>query len=244
MLDIKTIRDNPEIVKNACKIKWFECDIERLLELSEIIKQSNTDIDNLKNKKNTLSWQIKSASAEDRPGIIEDSKKAWDEIKVLEENILPNKDEYKELLLSVPQIPHDDIPVWKTDEQNVVLRTEGEKTSFDFDVLSHIDLCEKNDWAEFQRVSNVCGSRSILCLKWRLARLEFALYSYMQDKMEEAGFTTLNLPALVHKEAIFDAGHFPWSDMSVMDQDVYLLGNDNRCPVSYTHLTLPTTPYV
>jgi seryl-tRNA synthetase len=47
--------------------------------------------------------------------------------------------------------------------------------------------------------------------------------------MEEAGFITLNLPALVNKEAIFDAGHFPGSDMSVMDQDVYLLGNDNRC---------------
>lgn len=229
MLDIKKIRENPEIIKNTCKIKGFECDVDRLLALDQIIKTTNTNIDNLKSKKNTLSSQIKSASAEERPNIIEASKNAWEEIKVLEEQILSEKEEYKELLLSVPQIPHTDIPVGETDEQNVVLRVEWEKTSFDFDVLSHIDLCEKNDWAEFQRVSNVCGSRSILCLKGRLARLEFALYNYMQDKMEEAGFTTLNLPALVHKQAIFDAGHFPGSDLSVMDQDVYLLGNDNRC---------------
>ncbi len=229
MLDIKIIKENPELVKRACKIKGFECDIDRILELSEILKLSNIKLDDLRSTKNTLSSQIKSTPSENRWDIIEASKNAWNEIKILEEELLPFKAEYKELLLFVPQIPHTDIPVGETDEQNVILRTEGEKTRFDFDVLSHIDLCEKNDWAEFQRVSNICWSRSILCLKWRLARLEFALYNYIQDKMEEAGFITLNLPALVNKEAIFDAGHFPGSDMSVMDQDVYLLGNDNRC---------------
>ena len=76
MLDIKIIRENPEIVKNACKIKGFECDIDRLLELSDIIKQSNIDIDNLKSKKNTLSSQIKSAPVEDKLSIIQASKEA------------------------------------------------------------------------------------------------------------------------------------------------------------------------
>ena len=229
MLDIKFIRDNLEKVKNACEIKGFSCDIDRLVELSDYMKKINSELDELKAQKNKLSAEIKTASNEERPSIIESSKTIGDKIKLMEEELIPFKEEYNELLLSVPQVPHNDIPVGKSDEENVVVRTEWNIPSYDFDVLSHIDLCEKNDWAEFQRVSNVCWSRSILCLKWRLARLEFALYNYMQDKMEDAWFTTMNLPALVHKNAIFDAWHFPGSDMSVMDQDVFILGNDNRC---------------
>jgi len=76
MLDIKTIRENPEAVKRACKIKGFECDIDRLLELSEIIKLSNTRLDNLKATKNRLSSQIKTASSEEKKSIIDSSKKA------------------------------------------------------------------------------------------------------------------------------------------------------------------------
>ncbi|MCV6599333.1 MAG: serine--tRNA ligase [Alphaproteobacteria bacterium] len=228
MLDIKFIKENPEVVKNACEVKGFACDIDRLLELEIIVRNNDTKIQELQAEKNSLSAKIKSATNEERPAIIEASKKAGEEIKKIEEELTPLKNELKDLILSVPQIPHKDMPIGKTDEDNVVLRTEGEIPELDFEPLSHFDLCEKNDWADFQRVSNVCGSRSILCLKGRLARLEFALYNYMQDKMEEAGFTQLNLPALIKKEAIFDAGHFPGSDMSVMDNDVFALGNDNR----------------
>lgn len=232
MLDIKYVKENPDVVKNACKVKGFECDIDRLIELEEIVRASSTKIQELQAEKNALSAQIKSASNDERPAIIEASKKVGEDIKKLEEDGTPLKDEYKELMLSVPQIPSKDMPIGKGEEDNVVMREEGTKPNFDFEALSQIELVEKNDWADFQRVSNVCGSRSILCLKNGLARLEFALFSYMQNKMAEAGFTQFNLPALMKPEYIFDAGHFPGSDLSVMDQDVFYLkndlGNDNR----------------
>jgi seryl-tRNA synthetase len=66
MLDIKIIKENPELVKRACKIKGFECDIDRILELSEILKLSNIKLDDLRSTKNTLSSQIKSTPSENR----------------------------------------------------------------------------------------------------------------------------------------------------------------------------------
>jgi seryl-tRNA synthetase len=232
MLDIKYIKENADIVKNACKVKGFECNVDRLIELETVVRNANTKIQELQAAKNALSAQIKSASNDERPAIIADSKKAGEEIKKLEEEFAPLKEEYTELLLSVPVVPSKDMPIGKGEEDNIVVRKEGTLPEFDFTPLSQIELVEKNDWADFQRVANVCGSRSILCLKGRFARLEFALYNYMQDKMEEDGFTQLNLPALIKPQYIFDAGHFPGSDLSVMDQDVFYLkndlGNDNR----------------
>jgi len=228
MLDIKYIKENPEQVKKACELKGFKCDIDKLLELEETVRSSSTEIQELQAEKNSLSSQIKSASNEERPAIIAKSKAAGEKIKELEANIEPLKAEYKDLLLSVPQIPSATSPVGTSDEDNVEIRVEGTKPEFDFEPLSHIELCEKNDWADFQRVANVCGSRSILCLKGGLAQLEFALYTYMQGKMIENGFTNFNLPAFIKPEAIFDAGHFPGSDMSVMDNDVFYFSNDDR----------------
>lgn len=228
MLDIKFIKENPDIVKQACKNKGFKCDVDKLITLEEQVRNTNTKIQELQAEKNTLSDKIKSATNEERPSIIEASKKIGEEIKVLEEQSTPDKEAYMELLLSVPQIPFKDMPIGKTDEDNIVIREEGAKPNFNFEPLSQIELVEKNDWADFQRIANVCGSRSILCLKGRLARLEFALYNYMQDKMEAAGFTQLNLPALIQKQKVFDAGHFPGSDLSVMDNDVFYMSNDNR----------------
>lgn len=228
MLDIKFIKENPDVVKNACKVKGFNCDIDKLIELEEVVRHTNTKIQEKQAEKNSLSAQIKSASNDERPAIIAASKAAGEEIKTLEAEIAPLKEEYTEMLLSVPVPASPDMPIGKDDSENIVIKVEGEPTKFDFKPLSQIELVEKNDWADFQRVANVCGSRSILCLKGRLARLEFALYNYIQDKMEDAGFIQLNLPALVNPQKVFDAAHFPGSDLSVMDQEVFYLSNDTR----------------
>ncbi len=228
MLDIKFIKENLDLVKNACKVKGFECDVDRLIELETIVRQANIEIQELKTEQNILSKKIKSASDDERPNIVEFSKKIRENIKKKEEKLAPSKDEYKALLLAVPLIPEKTEPIGSSELENVTIRQEGEKPEFSFEPLSQIELAKRNNWADFQRVSDVCGARSVLCLKGKLAKLEFALYNYIQDKMEENGFTQLNLPALIKKDAIFDAGHFPGDNLSVMDRDVFSMSNDDR----------------
>ena len=93
MLDIKYIKENADVVKNACKVKGFECDVDKLIALEETVRTTNTKIQELQAEKNTLSAQIKSASNEERPTIIEKSKAAGEEIKKLEEGLAPAKAE-------------------------------------------------------------------------------------------------------------------------------------------------------
>jgi seryl-tRNA synthetase len=116
--------------------------------------------------------------------------------------------------------------VGKSDADNVVVKTVGEKTKFDFKALDHVELMEKHGWADFKRVPLVCGSRTV-GLKGDLVKLEMALWQYTLDKLSAKNFTPISVPAIAQEAAFFGTGHFPFDRESVYEipkDKLYLAG--------------------
>ncbi len=228
MLDIKYIRENVDVVRNAIKIKHCVCDLDKLLELDSKIVSLKTELQHCNEQINLLSKQIPSSSDTDKKKLIEQSKNIGLTAKSIDSDLNKLLVEFNSLLRSVPQIPDSDIIVGNDDNDNIVIKQYGDKTVFDFEPKDQIELIKLNDWADFDRIVNVSGTRTI-ALKGELARLELALHVYVLDKLASLGFKQISVPSLCSIDAIFNAGHFPGTDETIMQDDVYNLEKDDLC---------------
>ncbi len=208
MLDIKFIRENSEIVKKACQLKNINLDIDALLSLDKEMVGLKTQEQELLTQKNAITAKIPKASPEERPKLIAESK-SLDE---LAKNIKPKCEELdaklKELLYLVPQIPSDKAPIGKDDSDNVEVKRFGTIASFDFTPLDHVQLLERNNWADFERIAKVSGSRSY-SLRNEMVIVEMAMHRLAMDKLMSKGFNLVSVPAFAREEALYGTGHFP-----------------------------------
>lgn len=226
MLDIKFIRENSDIVKNACKLKNIILDIDQLLVLDKELTALKTQEQDLLTQKNGITAKIPKASAEERPTLIAESKSLDESAK----NLKPKSDEIEEklknLLYLVPQIPSPKAPVGKDDGDNVEVKKFGVLPKFDFTPLDHVQILEKNNWADFERIAKVSGSRSY-SLKNDMVIVEMAMHRMAMDKLMAKGFNLLSVPAFAREEALYGTGHFPnGRDQAyyVPEQNIYLAG--------------------
>jgi seryl-tRNA synthetase len=222
MLDIKFIRENTDLVKKTAADKNIDVDVDKILSLDEEIRALKTKLQELSEQKNKLSDQIKSADPDNKGVMIEKSKAIGEQAKIIEADLKPKEEVFNQLMLWTPNIPADDVPIGESDEDNVVVRQAGDKPEFDFPVLDHYDLLVKNDWADFERVPKVSGSR-LHTLKNGAARLEIALQMYMMDRMMDKGFTLINVPSICNRESLIGTGHFPYEE-----EDIYHLERDDK----------------
>jgi len=221
MLDIRFIRENPAIVKNAVEQKCITLDIDNLLAIDKRLYTLKREIEKLNAEKNAVSGAIPKASPTERPALVSRSKEIGIQISTLTESINPLEEQYNALMTLTPTIPAADTPIGKSDQDNVVIATVGEKPKFDFTPLDHIELMEKNAWGEFKRISNICGSRTV-GIKGVLVRLEMALWQMVIDKLSAKGFTPISVPVLANERAFYNTGHFPTER-----ENTYSLPKDN-----------------
>ncbi len=221
MLDIKFIRENVDLVKTAMKNKNVNLDLDAFLILDKKLTEYKTEQQKYLEEKNSLSAKIPSASADEKADIIAKSKAAGAKVEELAAEIAGLEQDWQEVMYRLPTIPSKDTPIGKDDADNVVIRQVGKIPKFDFKPLNQIEILEKNDWADFKRVAQVCGSRSY-SLKGPVARLELALHLYMMDKLTAKGFTMITVPSMVKEAALYGTGHFPNAR-----EDVYYLPADD-----------------
>jgi seryl-tRNA synthetase len=226
MLDIKFIRENSDIVKNACKLKNIILDIDQLLVLDKELTALKTQEQDLLTQKNGITAKIPKTSADERPALIAESKALDESAK----NLKPKSDEIEEklknLLYLVPQIPSPKAPLGKDDGDNVEVKKFGVLPKFDFTPLDHVQILEKNNWADFERIAKVSGSRSY-SLKNDMVIVEMAMHRMAMDKLMAKGFNLLSVPAFAREEALYGTGHFPnGRDQAyyVPEQNIYLAG--------------------
>jgi len=221
MLDIKFIRENSDIVKKACLLKNISLDIDQLLSLDKELVAFKTEEQSLLTQKNALTSKIPKASADERPTLIAESK-AFDEraknLKIKAEEV---EEKLKGLLYLVPQIPSEKAPIGKDDSENVEIKKFGVLPKFDFTPLDHVQLLEKHNWADFERIARVSGSRSY-SLKNEMVLVEMAMHRLAMEKLMAKGFNLVSVPALAREEALYGTGHFPTG----RDQ-AYFLPEDN-----------------
>jgi len=208
VLELKFIRENPELVREGARKKKIEFDLDRLLELDADLLGLNREVDDLRNQQKTMGKRMGDASPEERDEILAEQKTLKGEIKAREERQGVLQEELDALLLLVPNIPAEDVPEGDDDEDNVELRTWGTPREFDFPMLDHVALAEAQGWLDIVRGARLAGSRNYVLLG-DLSLLEGAVMRFAMDSMVERGFTPLSVPTLVRTETMVGTGYFP-----------------------------------
>lgn len=226
MLDIKFIRENADTVKKACQLKNINLDIDQLLKLDRELVSLKTEEQNLLTQKNAITAKIPKATAEERPTLIAESRGLDDKAKSIKSQSEELEVSLKNMLYLVPQIPSPKAPVGRDDGDNVEIKKHGVIPKFDFTPLDHVQILEKHNWADFERIAKVSGSRSY-SLRNEMVILELAMHRMAMDKLMHKGFNLVSVPAFAREEALYGTGHFPnGRDQAyfIPEQNVYLAG--------------------
>lgn len=221
MLDLRFIRENPEKIRWAIEVKRIDLNLDDLLAQDQAVVKLKNQIQQLNEEKNANSKRMGKATPEERPQIIERGKAIGEELKLLEPQLREAEEKLRVLLLLVPNIPAEDVPIGKDDSENVERERWGDLPQFDFTPLDHVQILEKRGWAEFERPARVSGSRSYI-LKNEMVILESALQRFALDKLMEKGFTLITAPVMARDFAFEGTGHFPTG----RDQVYYLPADD------------------
>ena len=194
MLDIKFIRENPEAVKEGCKKRGVECDINRILELDEKRRELLQRIEGLKTRQNKLGREN-----------VEEAKKLKEEIKLLEPQLEEAEGGLKAASAQLPNMPLEDVPVGD-EPANVVLRQWGKGPKFSCEPKDHLELGEALDIIDVKRAAKVSGAR-FGYLKGEAVLLEFALVQLAMQEAIKEGFIPIVPPVFVRSEVMQAMGY-------------------------------------
>ena len=226
MLDIKFIRENPDIVKNACRVKCFDDPTDEILALAARVRELKTITQTMTAEKNRITREIPTAT--DKAPLIARSKEISAEIAADMAELDEKQEKLNDLMHRVPQIPSPDAPIGRDDSDNVEVRRVGTPREFDFTPRAQWDLLDMNNWWAPEKIAGICGTRTY-ALMGEAAELELAIETYVIQKLIQKGFRFVECPSITKPQTIFNAGHFMGSDLSVMDNDVFMLTGTDRC---------------
>jgi len=223
MLDIKFIRQNPVIVKDACQKKNIKCDIDKLLDVDSKRLKLKQDLEAIAAEKNKASKAIPQAKdASERDAIINAMKALDENVGNMEKKSKELESAFEEMMMGVPNIPSDDSPVASDESGNVVALTWGEPKKFDFPVKDHIQIGKDLDLIDIEAGVKAGGFRGYY-LKNEAVFLHFAIFMHALNKMREKGFVMFVPPTILREFAFIGSGHFPASK-----DEVYQIGNPGK----------------
>ena len=235
MLDMKFIRENPDIVKNACRVKGFDDHVDEILALDARVRELKTVTQNMTAEKNKITREIPTAT--DKAPLIEKSKQIGAEIAADLAELAEKEEKLNDLLHRVPQIPDASAPVGPDDSYNTEVKRVGTPREFDFTPRAQWDLLDMNGWWMPEKIAQICGTRTY-CLIGEAAELQLAIETYVIQKLISRGFTFIECPSITKPQTIFDAGHFMGADLSVMNNDVFMLAGTDRCLAGTAEIVL------
>ncbi len=239
MLDLKFVRENTDIVRQAMKLKNEAGDLDGLLDLDQNRRNLLKEVEELKQIRNRVSKEIGQAGAES-----EESQRKKDEmrevsarIKDFDEKLRTVDADMEAILLSLPNIPDEIVPQGQTEEDNVEVRSWGEKPDFGFEPLAHWEIGEKLGILDFPRAGKITGSRFAVYMGAG-ARLERALFSFMLDlHTNEHGYCEVFPPFLVNAASMTGTGQLPKfaEDAFKVEGSDYYLVPTAEVPVTNLH---------
>lgn len=227
MLDLKYIRSNIEFLKEMLKNRNAKIDLDRFEELDEKRRALLSEVETLKAERNTASQEVGrlKRSGEDASEIISKMGIVSSKIKDLDKDLSVIADEIKYFQMTIPNVYHETTPVGNDEDDNILVRTWGEPTEFNFTPKAHWELGEELGILDFERGVKLGGSRFTL-YRGAGARLERALINFMLNThTEEHGYTEHLTPVLVKPEICEGTGQLPkfGDDMYKTEDDMYLI---------------------
>jgi seryl-tRNA synthetase len=228
MLDLAFIRNHPDIVKEAARVKNNPIDIDYLLEVDRQVLELQRQVEEARAEQNKISKRIREAGKDkaQRDALIADGKLLAEQIRASEPLLHELEETRQQMLYLVPNIPDPSAPIGKDENDNVPIRYWGEKPTFDFEPLDHYALMQKLDVVDIERAVKIAGARSY-ALKGDAARLELALMNFAMDRVARKGFTPMTVPAMAREFAFIGSGQFPKGRdqvYAIEDEDTFLVG--------------------
>lgn len=223
MLDIKFIRESPELVKKSIKDRALKLDIDALIKIDDSRRENLSGLESLRAQKNKANEEITALlkAKKDAKDKIISMKGIAEKIDSLEEKLKELEGELSSSLLLVPNIPHPSIPVGDASCKKVV-REWGNPPKFNFKPVSHIELSQHLDIIDFGRAAKITGSNFVL-YKGLGAKLERALINFMLDlHTKKHGYTEIFPPFLVNRDSMMGTGQLP-----KLEEDMYRLKEDD-----------------
>lgn len=225
MLDIKFIRENAELIKEAGRKKRIDFDVDKLIKIDDGRLKILKEVEEMRAKQNAESDKIAQMSGDERQGAIDEMKKLKEELSASEDALRKIEKEWQDLMLLVPNIPDPSVPEGESDADNQEVRKWGEIPKFDFTAKNYIELMQNLDLIDLERGAKVSGFRGYF-LKGDAVLLSMSLWRFVLDKMIQKGFDPFLAPSLVKEENLVGTGHFPKSreDVYKTQDDLYLAG--------------------
>jgi seryl-tRNA synthetase len=212
-------------VKWAAKVKGFDDHTDAIIALDARVRELKTRTETKTAEKNKITKQIPTAT--DKAALVAESKKIGDEVAADLAALTAAEKELNDLMHLVPQIPSKDSPVGPDETFNKVVAETGTPKKFDFKALNHWELLDMHGWWFGEKLAEISGPRTY-ALVGEAAELDLAIQTFVIQKLIKKGFKFISAPAIVKPEMIFEAGHFKGADMSVMDNDVFLLNAPDK----------------
>jgi len=218
MLDIKFIRENAELVVEKSLQKGYSVDVNQLLGFDKARLELQQQVEELRRERNAIADSMKGQKpSEDQ---VQKGKAVKERLADLEHQLTSVEKEFIDLLKTIPNMPLDSVPVGKSEDENVIIKTVGEKPEFNFEIKNHAQIAESKGWLDKERATKIAGARFVYT-KGDLVRLEFALWQFGMSVLgdEEAlkqiiAENNLNvsskpfvpiLPPAVAKKEVFEA---------------------------------------
>ncbi len=235
MIDIKLIRENPDIVrkdlkkrKDTVRAKW----VDEILKLDEEWRKLKKEIDELRAERNSVSKKIAEAkkAGKDPKKVLEEAKKIPEKIAKKEEKANELLTQINQYLMRLPNIMHESVPYGKDESENVEVRKWGKVPKFKFEVRNHAEIAEELGVADFDRARKIAGN-GFYFLKGDLALLNQALIRFAIDHMVSKGFVFVEPPYMINKatvDGVTDYETFQQSVYSVKDEDLHLIATSEH----------------
>ncbi len=237
MLDMKFVRENPDIVKQNIKNK-FQDDklplVDEVIELDKKSRAAKQEADNLRAERNTLSKQIGALMGQGKKEEAEEVKKKVNEksdyLAKLEENEKELQAKVTEIMMVIPNIIDADVPIGKDDSENIEVEKYGEPVVPDFEIPYHTEIMEKLNGIDLDSARRVAGN-GFYYLMGDIARLHSAVISYARDFMIDRGFTYCVPPFMIRSDVV--TGVMSFAEMDAMmykieGEDLYLIGTSEH----------------
>jgi seryl-tRNA synthetase len=241
MIDIRLVRENPELVAQNAKNKGYDIDVAALVSLDDERRTLQQQVDELREKRNQNSSKMKGGKPDQ--ATIDEGKQIKVELAEREGYLTKVDSEFTELFKKVPNIAADDVPLGASEDENVIAKTVGEKPTFSFTPRNHYEIAEQRQWIDKERAAKVAGSR-FAYIKGDLVKLQFAIINFVIDTLTDEeklkqianeanvsvkirAFTPI-LPPLMIRTDLYDAMDRlePRDDRyKIEDEDLWLQGS-------------------
>lgn len=235
MLDMSMFREHADVLRADHDKREIPHDnIDEVIRLDEEWRQARYDVDQLRKKRNEAARGIaeakKSGDSAAADAILAEVASLGQEIDSLSEKVESCLAERDAIRMRVPNILHESVPVGEDDQKNTLHSLHGDKTELGFEARNHNDLIEMNNWVDLSRGAKVTGSRFYF-LQGDLARLELALQSYSANFLMERGYTLVQPPLMMNREAyegVTDLGDFETVMYGIEPDKYYLIATSEH----------------